>query len=221
MARELVAAAASGSSQGLRGVGHRRSRSRSSRRTATTRRSKTNSGQTTGDTYLFAARAGCRHRRGQTAPACKARSSSPHTPASAAVAADGGGGGGGGGGTPAMTQAMFDAMMRAIGAQGPALDLPDFQGQRLAAFNAAPYTQAFGQINQAVTADTGGVAALPARKPDRRCKRNYTNAYANAPVTQAPQAQQVGTALQATAGGGGDQAAVAAQSNQAAQSDQA
>ena len=135
------------------------------------------------------------------------------------------GGGGGGGGTPAMTQAMFDAMMKAIGASGRPLqlqtvDLPDFVGQRLGAFNAAPYTQALGSVNRAVTADRAASAAA-GQQARRALEANYQNAYANTPVAAAPQAEQVGTGLQATAGGGGDQAAVAADANAAGASDQA
>jgi hypothetical protein len=136
-----------------------------------------------------------------------------------------GGGGGGGGGGSAMTQAMFNSMMQAIGASGPQLrlnqvDLPDFVGTALAAFNAQPYTQALGQISEAVTADQAASAAA-AQQATQALQGNYTNAYANTQVQGAPAAQQVGGALQATAGGGGDQAAVAAQSNQAAGQDQA
>ena len=63
-----------------------------------------------------------------------------------------------------MTQAMFDAMLGVLGTHGPGLalqtvDLPDFQGTPLAAFNAAPYTQALGQMNTAVTADQAASAA--------------------------------------------------------------
>ena len=142
----------------------------------------------------------------------------------------GGGGGGGGAAASSMTQAMFDAMLRAIGTAGPGLtlsplalqqvDLPDFQGQALGAFNAQPYTQALGNIDTAVTADQAASAAA-GQAADAALRANYQNSYANAPVTQAPQAQQVGNALQATVGGGGQQAQVAAQSNQAAGSDQA
>jgi hypothetical protein len=138
-----------------------------------------------------------------------------------------GGGGGGGGGTPPMTQAMFDAMLKAIGTSGPGLklnqvNLPDFVGQRLGAFNAAPYTQALGSINQAVTADQAASAAA-GQQASKALQGNYSNAYQQAQgnVTPAPQAQQVGTALQQSVGGGGDQAAVAAQSNAAGASDQA
>jgi len=136
----------------------------------------------------------------------------------------GGGGGGGGGGAP-LTQAMIDEMLRVLGARAPALnlqtiDLPDFQGAALPAFSAAPYTQAMGQINQAVTADQAASAAA-GQQASQALQANYTNAYANAPVAQAPQAQQVGTALQATAGGGGQQQAVANESNAAGASDQA
>jgi hypothetical protein len=124
-----------------------------------------------------------------------------------------------------MTQAMFDAMMQAMGTTGPQLrlnqvDLPDFVGAPLAAFNATPYTQALGQVGEAVTADQAASDAAAAQAT-QALQGNYTNAYANTQVQGAPAAQQIGTALQGTAGGGGDQAAVAAQSNQAAGQDQA
>jgi len=136
-----------------------------------------------------------------------------------------GGGGGGGGGGSAMTQAMFNQMLGVLGAGGPQLrlnqvDLPDFVGTPLAAFNAQPYTQALGQVNEAVTADQAASAAA-AQQATQALQGNYTNAYANTQVQGAPAAQQIGGALQATAGGGGNQAAVAAQSNQAAGQDQA
>lgn len=164
------------------------------------------------------------YRAGQTA----ARAASTPSYSSSGGGGGGGygyGGGGGGGGRSALTQQMFDAMMKALAAGGQPLaytpvDLPDFQGQALPAFNAAPYTQAMGQINTAVTADKAASAAAAAQA-QKALQANYTNAYATAQGQAAPEAQQVGTGLQGTAGGGGDQAAVAAQSDAAAQSDQA
>lgn len=137
----------------------------------------------------------------------------------------GGGGGGGGGGAPAMTQALLDSMMSVLGARAPALalqqtDLPDFRGQPLGAFNASPYVQATNQLTGAVNADKAA-AARAATTATKALQANYTNPYANAQVSTAPQAQQVGTALQATAGGGGNQAQVAQQTDAAAASDQA
>ena len=137
----------------------------------------------------------------------------------------GGGGGGGGGGAPKLTQAMLDQMLAALGAQGPQLgytpvDLPDFTGQRLAAFNAQPYTQALGQLQQGVQADLAA-ATRAGTQATQALQNNYTNAYANAQQTAAPAAAQQGTALQGTAGGGGEQAVVATNSDAAAASDQA
>ena len=136
-----------------------------------------------------------------------------------------GGGGGGGGGGAALTQAMFDSMLRALGTTGPGLtlqqlQLPAFQGQNLPAFNAAPYTTATADLSTAVTADQAAAAAA-ATQAQQALAANYTNAYANTPVQNTPAAQQVGAALQGTVGGGGNQADVAAQSNAAGASDQA
>lgn len=138
-----------------------------------------------------------------------------------------GGGGGGGGGAPPMTQAMLDAMLKALGARGPQLnlsqvDLPNFQGTPLGPFNAQPYTQALGQLNTAQTRDLAASNAA-AQQATQALGANYTNAYqqAQGQVQSAPAAEQVGTNLQQTAGGGGNQAAVAAESNAAAGSDQA
>ena len=131
-----------------------------------------------------------------------------------------GGGGGGGGGGGALTQAMFDQMLRALGTSGPRLDLPEFRGENLAAFDPRMFNDLRAQLNTAVTADQAAVQA-GSQQATQALQGNYTNAYANAPVAQAPQAEQIGTALQGTAGGGGDQAAVAAQSNAAGASDQA
>ena len=83
----------------------------------------------------------------------------------------------------------------------PGLDLnkstsPISKGNALGAFNAAPYTQALGSINQAVTADQAA-SKPPPHQADAALRANYQNAYANAPVAAAPQAQQVGNALQA------------------------
>jgi hypothetical protein len=136
-----------------------------------------------------------------------------------------GGGGGGGGGPPAMTQAMFDAMLKAIGATGQPLDLatvnlPDFKGRALGAFNPAPYVQAMGNVNTATAADRRS-SNIAANQATRALQRNYSNAYANTRVARAPRATPVGRALQRSVGGGGSQAGVAAQANQGAGSDQA
>lgn len=135
------------------------------------------------------------------------------------------GGGGGGGGGAAMTQAMFDQMLRALGAGGPQLQLqqqamPAFRGTNLAAFDPTMFNNMRNQLTQAVTADQAA-AQQGATQATQALQGNYTNAYGNTQVQGAPAAQQVGAGLQATAGGGGDQAAIAAQSNQAAGQDQA
>jgi hypothetical protein len=110
-----------------------------------------------------------------------------------------GGGGGGGGGGSAMTQAMFDQMVAALGRQGPALNLPAFQGTNIAAFNAAPYTQAQNSLNQAVAADTANVNAN-AQNTTNALNTNFRNDYANATVTPGATQAPVGAALQGTAG---------------------
>ena len=133
----------------------------------------------------------------------------------------GGGGGGGGGG---LTQQMLDAMLQVIGTQGPGLQLqqaqlPAFVGQKLGAFNAAPYTQATQQLEQARAADAAAIAQ-GGTQATQALQGNYSNAYANTPVAAGPQAAPVGVGLQQTAGGGGDQQAVT-DVNQAAAGDQA
>ena len=115
-----------------------------------------------------------------------------------------GGGGGGGGGGSAMTQAMFDQMVAALGRQGQPLtatplNAPAFRGQNIAAFNAQPYTQAQQSLNQAVTADRANVTANAANTT-RNLQSNYTNDYANAAVTPGQTAAPVGASLQGTAG---------------------
>lgn len=115
-----------------------------------------------------------------------------------------GGGGGGGGGGNAMTQAMFDAMVQALGRQGPQLtaqklNLPAFKGQNIAAFNAAPYTQAQQSLNSAVTADRNNAIAN-AQNTTAALQSNFTNDYANQAVTQGQTQAPVGAALQGTAG---------------------
>lgn len=129
------------------------------------------------------------------------------------------GGGGGGGGGSAITQAMIDAMARALSTSAPQFNAPAFQGQALGAFNAAPYTTALGQINQAVTADQANIAANQAAVT-QQLQQNYSNPYTSAQVVQAPQQSQVGVGLTATAGGGGSTAATN-EVNAAAAGDQA
>ena len=150
---------------------------------------------------------------------------SPQTPSYSGGGGGGYGGGGGGGGGGGMTQAMLNSMLQALGVGGAQLsytpvDLPDFQGQPLAAFNAQPYTQALGNINTAVTRDQAASQAA-GRQASKALQSNYTNAYANAPMTMAQPAQQVGAGLQETTGGGGNQAQIAQASDAAAGSDQA
>jgi len=116
----------------------------------------------------------------------------------------GGGGGGGGGGGSALTQAMFDQMVAALGRQGQPLaatqlNLPAFQGQNIAAFNAAPYQQAQQSLNQAVAADRANVNTN-AQNTTNTLQSNFTNDYANAQVTPGQTMAPVGASLQATAG---------------------
>lgn len=135
-----------------------------------------------------------------------------------------GGGGGGGGGGAAMTQAMLDQMLAALGTRGPALnlqqvDLPTFRGTNVAAFNPGQYDLAQRQLAQANAADQAAIAA-GANRATNALQGNYSNAYANTQVAQAPQMAPVGVGLQATAGGGGDMAATN-EVNAGAASDQA
>lgn len=116
----------------------------------------------------------------------------------------GGGGGGGGGGGSAMTQAMFDQMVAALGQRAPQLALqqqalPAFQGQNIAAFNPAAYNQAQQSLNTATAADRAAVNAN-AQQTTQALNNNFTNDYANAQVDPGVQAQPVGASLQGTAG---------------------
>lgn len=113
-------------------------------------------------------------------------------------------GGGGGGGGPAMTQAMFDLMVKALGQQAPQftpqqVNLPAFQGQNIAAFNATPYTQAAQSLQQAVTADRAAVAQNAANTT-RALSANYQNDYRTQAVTPGANFAPAGAALQGTAG---------------------
>jgi hypothetical protein len=102
-----------------------------------------------------------------------------------------------------MTQAMFDQMVAALARQGPALNLPAFKGTNIAAFNAAPYTQAQNSLNQAVAADTRNVNANAASTTNA-LNSNYRNDYANATVAPGATQAPVGVGL---AGGGANQQA--------------
>jgi hypothetical protein len=133
----------------------------------------------------------------------------PGNPISTGPGGGGSGGGGGGGGGSVLTQAMFDQMVAALGRQGQQqtytpLNLPAFQGQNIAAFNATPYTQAQDSLNQAVAADTANVNTN-AQNTTTALTNNYTNDYANATVTPGATQAPVGVGL--TGGGGGAQQA--------------
>lgn len=117
----------------------------------------------------------------------------------------GGGGRGGGGGGGALTQAIIDAMARAMGGQGPQLALqqanfPAFQGQNLPAFNAQPYTQALGQINTAQAADQANITQN-SQQLQQTLQNNYSNPYAQAQVAPGAQAATQGVGLMGTVGG--------------------
>ena len=135
------------------------------------------------------------------------------------------GGGGGGGGAPAMTQAMFDAMMKALGARGGNLnltmaDLPDFQGMPLGAFNPQLYNQASTDLSKAVAADQAAITANQGQTT-QALNSVYSNPYAAAQPAQAAvpaQAQNLAGSVGASGGnyaqsvsdvnaGGADQAA--------------
>jgi len=116
---------------------------------------------------------------------------------------------------------MIDAMTKALGAQVAPLNmtaqpLPAFRGQALGAFNAQPYTQALGQINQAVTADRSNIATNQGQVA-QQLQNSYSNPYASATVAAAPQATPQAAGLQ---GGAADPAA-AQQVNAAGAGDQA
>lgn len=120
------------------------------------------------------------------------------TPSGGSSGGGGGYGGGGGGGGPALTQAMIDAYARVLGAGLPQLqlaqaNLPAFRPTPMTPFNAAPYTTALGQVDQAVAADTANIAANQ-QATAQAVQSNYTNAYANAKVNPgaAPTAQGSG-----------------------------
>ena len=135
-----------------------------------------------------------------------------------------GGGGGGGGGGSGLTQAMLDAMLQSLGTAGPKLQLqqvqlPEFRGTPLAAFDASPYTQATRQLEAARAADAAAIAQA-GTQATQTLQNNYSNAYANTPVVAGPQAAPVGVGLQQSVGGGGNQQAVT-DVNQAAAGDQA
>jgi hypothetical protein len=91
-------------------------------------------------------------------------------------------------------------MARALGAQGPQLDLPDFQGQNLPAFNNAPWQQQLGNINTAVAADQANITAN-SQAVAQQLQSNYTNPYAGAQVTPGAQAQVQGAGLMGSVGG--------------------
>lgn len=125
-----------------------------------------------------------------------------------------GGGGGGGGGAPAMTQAMFDAMLQALGTRGPQLalkqvDLPTFRGQNIPAFNATPYDQLRQQLATAVSRDTAAINQGANQTTNALAAYN-ANPYAAA-AQVAPQMQAQGAALEA--GGANAAAAGAAQAS--------
>jgi hypothetical protein len=116
---------------------------------------------------------------------------------------------------------MIDALTQALGVRGPQLGytpLPAFQGQRLGAFNAAPYNTQRGLVNQAVTADTANINTNQAATA-RAVQGAYSNPYATAQVQAGPQAPVMGAGLMATAGGVASPDA-AAQVNQANTQDQ-
>jgi hypothetical protein len=98
-------------------------------------------------------------------------------------------------------------------------DLPDFRGQAMLPFNASQYNLAATQLAQAKAADQAAITR-GATQTTQALQGNYDNAYANAKITQGPQAAPVGVGLQETAGGGGNQQAVT-DVNAAGASDQA
>ena len=117
-----------------------------------------------------------------------------------------GGGGGGGAAAPLMSQAMFDSMLQALGTRAPQLslsqvDLPDFQGQDIAAFDPAMYDQLTQNLATAVAADQAAITS-GANQTTQALGAYNANPYAGAAAAPPPQAGPQGAALQATAGGG-------------------
>lgn len=131
-------------------------------------------------------------------------SAAPYGPSYSGGGGGGYGGGGGGGGSQ-MTQAMFDSMMQALGTRAPQLtlsqvDLPDFTGTNVPAFNAQPYQQLTQNLATAVSRDQAAIQR-GANQTTAALGAYSANPYAAAASAPPPQAQAQGAALEATAGG--------------------
>lgn len=132
----------------------------------------------------------------------------PTSPGGGTSGGGGGGGGGGGAGAPPITQAMIDAMARALGVQNGQLGytpLPAFVGQNLPAFSAAPYNTQRQQVNQAVAADMANFATNQAATT-QAVQGAFTNPYASAQVQAGPAMPTLGGSLMGTAGAAADPA---------------
>jgi hypothetical protein len=127
------------------------------------------------------------------------------TPTNTGSSGGGGGGYGGGGGGSGITQAMIDAMVRTLGIMPTQqtyqnVDLPDFQGQNIAAFDPSMYQMLAQQLQSGITADQANITSNQAAVTDT-LNQNYQNPYANAQVVQGAPASPVGGALAASTGG--------------------
>lgn len=103
---------------------------------------------------------------------------------------------------------MINALAQALGVQGPQLayqDLPAFQGQRLGAFNPAPYNTQRGLVNQAINADMANINTN-AQATQAAVQGAYQNPYATAQVQTGPQSPVLGAGLMGTAGAAADPA---------------
>jgi hypothetical protein len=99
-----------------------------------------------------------------------------------------GGGGGGGGGAPAFSQAMLDWATSLLGANRPGqiaannLDLPDYKGMAMRAFDPTMWNQARGRLGEAYTQDTA-TANRSTADMTNFLNSNYRNAFAGGPQT--------------------------------------
>jgi hypothetical protein len=97
-----------------------------------------------------------------------------------------GGGGGGGGGAGGITQAQMDWMAQLLKAGRPKdvaaqnLDLPDYQGMPMRAFDPSQYDQLAASFGQAVNQDRASIDTAY-NNADQYLQNNYRNAFAGGP----------------------------------------
>jgi hypothetical protein len=98
----------------------------------------------------------------------------------------GGRGGGGGGGAAGLTQEQMDWMAQLLKAGRPKpvaaqnLDLPDYQGMPMRAFDPSMYDQLAASFGQAVNQDRSSIDTAY-NNADAYLKNNYKNAFAGGP----------------------------------------